>query len=153
MGPGDICGGTEPSVRVLFVDDDPMLREVVADYLERTDDTLRVVTEPSVEAARWSIETDSIDCIVSDHRMPETTGIEFCSDLRSEGTTLPFILLTGQKSQPVVDAALEAGVSDVMEKGAGTDTYDRVYEGIKTAIRRTRIVGQTASPLKTDGWK
>lgn len=153
MGTGDTGGGTGSSVRVLYVEDDPMLREVVADYLERRDDTLTVVTEPSVEAARGRIETDSFDCIVSDHRMPETTGVEFCSDLRSAGTTLPFILLTGRKSQPVVDAALEAGVSDVMEKGAGSDTYDRVHEKIRTAIRRTRAVGQTASPLKTDGRK
>lgn len=134
------------STRVLYVDDGSGLRQVVADYLERLDDAVTVVTEPSATAGLARVAAESVDCIVSDHRMPGMDGIDFCRVIRDEYPTLPFILITGVATEAVVSTATEAGVSGYVEKGSGTDTYEQLQRQIHEAVTRGRGVPSDASP-------
>lgn len=131
-------------VRVLVVDDDPALADVIADYLERRPGVAAVETETRVRAALPRLDAEPFDCVVSDQRMPGTDGVEFCRHVRAERPRLPFFLLTGLATDAVLEAAIRAGVSDVVEKGAGTETYERLYDRIAAVARRKRVASGSA---------
>ncbi|MFC7204492.1 response regulator [Haloferax namakaokahaiae] len=123
------------SFSVLYVDDDSQLIDLVATYLERIDDDLSVVTEPTAADGLDRLETDHIDCIVSDYQMPEMDGLEFLDAVKNEYPNLPFVLYTGQGSEDVATEAITAGVSAYVQKG-GTETYELLANQISTLVTK-----------------
>ena len=79
------------SQRVLVVDDEPRVREVVVAYLER--DGFRVTDVASVEAARAQLDGLDPDLVILDVMLPAESGLDLLADLRQGGDT-PVILLT-----------------------------------------------------------
>lgn len=81
--------------RVLLVDDDPDVRELLTDQLE--------VEGWSVEQARDGREgldvarAGAFDVIVLDHRMPRMTGEEMARALRAAGIRTPIVLVTADR--------------------------------------------------------
>ncbi|KDS91503.2 hypothetical protein FK85_01420 [Halorubrum saccharovorum] len=59
---------------MLHVDDEPEFAELVSIDLERDGEALEVVTETSVEAGLDRIETEAVDCIVTDYSTKVTDG-------------------------------------------------------------------------------
>lgn len=56
------------------------------------------------------------DAIISDLRMPEMSGIEFLQALRSRGSTIPFVLMSGHATAEDVDMARRAGITAFLGK-------------------------------------
>ena len=75
---------TENAIRVLYVDDEPMLLEVTKLYIER-DRTFAVDTLPSAKEALERLKTVQYDAIVSDYQMPEMDGIGFLKKAQKIG--------------------------------------------------------------------
>ena len=65
-----------------------------------------------------AIETDRFDLVITDNQMPVMTGLEFLQSLaeRPEDQRPPAIFLTGQLSDPLVEAAQTAGARTVLQK-------------------------------------
>jgi PAS domain S-box-containing protein len=124
-------------VTLLHVDDEPGFAEVVAEFLERESDALDVHTATTVEDAAGVIDSEPVDCVVSDYDMPEQTGLEFLERLRDDHPDLPFILVTGKGSEEIASRAISAGVTDYLQKGRSTDQYtilaNRVLNAVQTA--------------------
>ncbi|MFE5631798.1 response regulator transcription factor [Streptomyces sp. NPDC056463] len=99
--------------RVLVVDDDPTVAEVVAGYLERAGFTVdRVADGTSALAAaeaRWP------DLVVLDLMLPGMDGLEVCRRLRSVGP-VPVIMLTARTDQEDRILGLEIGADDYVTK-------------------------------------
>ena len=62
-------------IRLLYVDDDPILLEIGKLYLER-DGSCLVDTITSAQAALVQLESTTYDAIISDYEMPDMNGIE-----------------------------------------------------------------------------
>ena len=151
-------------IRVLHVDDEPDLAELTAEFLVREDDEFTVVTERSVADALARLETETVDCIVSDYEMPGTDGIEFLETIRDSHPDLPFILYTGRGSEEVASDAISAGVTDYLQKESGTSQYEVLANRIRNAVEQARSRAQLAenerrlamffeeSPLGTIEW-
>ena len=122
------------AIRVLHVDDEPEFRELTAEFLQRTDDRLEVVTAESGEAGLASLDDESVDCIVSDQDMPGMDGLEFLERVRESHPDLPFILFTGKGSEEIASDAITAGVSDYLRKGSGTEQYELLANRIENAV-------------------
>lgn len=127
---------------VLHVDDDPQVGELVAVYLERINDEFDVVTKTSVVAALDFLRTAQVDCIVSDYDMPNTDGLEFLELVREQYQDIPFILFTGKGSEEIASEAIASGVTDYMQKGAGSDTYEVLANRIENAVEQHRTEQQ-----------
>jgi PAS domain S-box-containing protein len=122
------------------VDDDPQFADLTATFLERQTAALTVLTESTATAALQRLRSDDVDCIVSDHDLAETTGIDFLESVREEHPDLPFILFTGKGSEEVASQAISAGVTDYLQKGIGTDQYTILANRIENAVERSRSV-------------
>ncbi|PHQ37512.1 bacterio-opsin activator [Halorubrum persicum] len=63
-------------------------------------------------AAQERLHETTVDCIVTDYSLPETTGIDLVRRIRDTTTTLPVLLGTAEGSEVIASEAIEAGVSD-----------------------------------------
>jgi DNA-binding NarL/FixJ family response regulator len=143
------------SITVRHVDDDP---ELAATFLERNSDILCVVTETSADDALARLETDGIDCVVSDYDMPGRNGLDLLRTVREQYPDLPFLLFTGKGSDEIASDAISAGVTDYLQKGGGTAQYAVLANRIENAVtkhdaermvRRAYDAMDTGSPSST----
>ena len=111
----------QDGISVLCVDDEPGLAELTATFLERFDDRISTRTAENAQEGLACLNDIPVDCIVSDHDMPGMDGLEFLEAVRATDPGLPFILFTGRGSEEIASRAISAGVSDYMQKEAGSD--------------------------------
>lgn len=105
---------TTALTKILVVDDDPALRQLLADYLNRHDyDTLLA---PDASDLPERIVRYSPDLIVLDRMMPGGDGAEACRQLRQQGEDIPVILLTARDETVDRVIGLEAGADDYLGK-------------------------------------
>ena len=90
-------------LKILFVDDDPMSREVMQSILEKYEFEVMVCNDGM--EAKEAIDHNHMDLIISDYKMPNMDGLQLLKVLREEGRDIPFILITGYGS---IDSAMEA---------------------------------------------
>jgi CheY-like chemotaxis protein len=97
--------------RILVVDDDAVIREVVAACLQRLG-SWDVLTAASGKDALRQVDTERIDAIVLDVMMPEMDGFAVLQCLRSNPTTqlIPVVLLTANSYLPNLDRLPKLGV-------------------------------------------
>ncbi|SEL69958.1 response regulator [Haloferax larsenii] len=132
--------GSGVDVRVLHVDDEPSLTDLVSVYLEREagDVDLSVTTSASGADALDRLREEQVDCVVSDYDMPDIDGLEFLRAVRSEHPDLPFILFTGKGSEEVARDAFRVGATDYMQKDTGTDQYTVLANRVLNAVSQYR---------------
>ena len=98
-------------MRILVVDDDSLAGEMVGAVLEEMGHEA-ILSEDGVDAADKLNSESDIEMIISDMNMPMVSGLDLFRELREQGNTLPFILLTGdtpdvlRASEPRLDACL-----------------------------------------------
>ena len=125
-------------IRVLHVDDEPALADVVATFLEREYDRMSVETATSPSDGLQLLADHEIDCVVSDYDMPGMNGIEFLHAVREQFSELPFILYTGKGSEEIASDAISAGVTDYLQKEPGTSHYTVLANRIRNAVDQSR---------------
>jgi DNA-binding response OmpR family regulator len=101
------------SARILVVDDDPMVAEVVARYLERDGHTVECVGD-GAEALRRAL-ADPPDLLVLDLMLPRMDGLQVCRKLR-ERWPVPVIMLTALGDEMDRVVGLETGADDYVTK-------------------------------------
>lgn len=122
--------------RVLVVDDDPRLREVIRIFLESTGHVIVTLGASAIDAM-YALETEYFDVCVSDYDMPGMNGVQFIREIRKDGYDLPCILMTGDRRREVHAAALGAGAWCVVLKGGkGPVFFSELVEAIMDAAER-----------------
>jgi DNA-binding response OmpR family regulator len=121
--------------RVLVVDDDPTVREVVVQYLRAGGH--EVVEAADGEAALELYGETPHDLVVLDLMLPGIDGIEVCRRLREQGD-VPVIMLTalGEETDRVV--GLEVGADDYVTKP---------FSPRELALRVDSVLRRTAAPV------
>lgn len=98
-------------MRILVVDDDALAGEMTGAVLEGLGHEV-LLAEDGMDAVTQLNADEGIDMIISDMNMPMISGIDLFRELREQGNTLPFILLTGDPpegllaQEPRLDACL-----------------------------------------------
>lgn len=117
MTPHDPAAGASSEARphhLYVVEDDPALRDMLADYLEKQG--LVVTTVASAEEMLRRIHRLRPDLIVMDVGLPGLSGLDACMRLRAEGDRVPIVLLTARSEEVDRILGLEMGADDYLGK-------------------------------------
>ena len=116
---------------VLVVDDEPLVLDVVARYLER--DGHRVITAADGDGALRMIEHEEPSLVLLDVMLPgKTDGLDICRWIRSS-SELPVILLTARGDEADRIVGLELGADDYVTKPFSPR---ELASRVKTVLRR-----------------
>src|SRR5215207_9817604 len=131
--------------KILVVDDEPTIREIVVSYLER--DGFKTLEAADGNRARELLEADPPDLVVLDVMLPGTDGLELCRWIRSR-SRLPVIMLTarGEESDRIV--GLELGADDYVTKPFSPR---ELAARVRTVLRRAEPEVVAAEHLLYDG--
>jgi two-component system OmpR family response regulator len=115
VGPPTDADAAAPR-RVLIVDDDPIIIDIVTTVLDLED--FATSTAHDGPTALAMIDDDPPDAVVLDVMMPDMTGLEVCRQLKDsdEHANLPIILLTAKDQPEDRRAGLEAGCDAYLAK-------------------------------------
>jgi DNA-binding response OmpR family regulator len=100
--------------RVLVVDDDVTVREVVVTYLRAAGHDVDETADG--ESALALLRDRPADLVVLDLMLPGIDGLEVCERLRARGDDLPVIMLTALGSETDRVVGLERGADDYVTK-------------------------------------
>jgi len=123
--------------RILVVDDEPLVCEVVTAYLERDGHAVEVVGDGRSALVRY--RQWHPDLVVLDVMLPEVDGFSVLTELRRTGDT-PVILLTARTEEPDRVLGLELGADDYVVKPFSPR---ELAVRVRTVLRRLRPVAAT----------
>jgi DNA-binding response OmpR family regulator len=116
---------------ILVVDDEPTLRETLAEALDA--DGFRVVTAADGSEALLRFREHHPDLVVLDLMLPELSGVEVCRILRRE-SGVPILMLTAKSSEIDKVLGLELGADDYVTKPF---SLRELTARIRALLRRT----------------
>ena len=120
------------SDHLLIVDDDPGLRELLADYLGRNG--FRVSGVADGRGLWAALEREPVDLVILDLMLPGDDGLVLCRTLRAR-SPLPIIMLTARGDDTDRIVGLEMGADDYLPKPFNPR---ELLARIKSILRRAR---------------
>ncbi len=105
---------TSHKTRVLVVDDEPAMREVLEMLLQKWGFEVRVASDGT--EGRELAESYDPDIVISDVVMPQLSGLELLRSLKSGNSARPVILVTAQGSIDMAVEAMKQGAQDFVTK-------------------------------------
>src|SRR5262252_8178675 len=133
----------EPQRRVLIVDDETSLREVLGQYL-RLEGFLTLEASDGVEALQIAQRTPP-DLIILDLMLPGIDGVEVCRRLR-EMTAAPILMLTARHEETDKLEGFQAGADDYVTKPFSPR---EVVMRVRAIMRRLEVT--TVPAIALDG--
>jgi len=138
--------------RVLVVDDDPLIRQMVTDYLAKHD--VKVTAVPDGRSMQQTLAADVVDLIVLDLRLRTEDGMNLARRLR-EDSAIPIIMLTGRTDEADRVMGLELGADDYITKPFSPR---ELLARIRTVLRRRHAEVRQGRPggiraYRFDGWE
>ncbi len=148
-------------MRVLVIEDDPMIAEAVRTALEQDGYTVEHVGDGSSAAA--ALAASGFDIVLLDLGLPRRSGLEVLREARRQGTTTPVIIITARDDVQSRVAGLDSGADDylvkpfdldelaarmrsVLRRGAGRGAFAIEHAGIRLDPA-THEVWQNAVPV------
>lgn len=137
----------ERIIRILHVDDDPVFLQTVQKIIGANRE-FELVSVASVAESRARLNFGGFDVILSDYQMPQKTGLDFLTELRSIHTLTPFILVSEKDRAEVLIKALNMGVFRYIEKQSDAKKLTLpLFEAIRQAYaqsQKERLLENTA---------
>ena len=135
-------------MKILVVDDDPRLRDLVAIALERAGFT--VITAANGQLALTHAQREAPDLIVLDIGLPELDGFEVCRRIRAR-STVPILFLTARDDEIDRIVGLELGADDYVTKPfSPRELVARVRAILKRSAPPTQVLRLQRGVLSLD---
>ncbi len=104
-----------PEKKILVVDDDETLREMLNEQLSLYDE-FKVTEAENATRGIQALKDEHFDLVLLDVDMPDMDGREACKVMRRNGYNGPVIMLTGEDSESATILGLDAGANDYVTK-------------------------------------
>ena len=126
-------------LRILVVDDDPILREFASVYLATPSATIETACDGV--AARTRLGQADYDVLLLDIEMPQLNGLSLLEEIRSDERLkhLPVIMLTGHDDIASIDRAYQLGANSFATKPVN---WRQLSYQIRYVIRTTPAEGR-----------
>lgn len=105
----------EKASKILIVDDDPFVRDILAFILDAADYAV-VAADNGFDAFEMCSSDPSIRLLVSDINMPVMSGLDLIRELRKHNVEIPVVVLTGDSEVAAAKEALACGASEYLIK-------------------------------------
>ncbi len=103
-----------PPARVLIVDDEPDICDLIALTLEQMGCLATIAA--SLAEARHQLSANPIDAVLTDLRLPDGEGLELVEWMQTQAATVPIAVITAYGNVESAVAALKAGAFDFVAK-------------------------------------
>jgi len=133
-------------MEVLVVEDDPMLREGLADLLEGAGHTVKAVEDGALGVQEG--RANAYDLVILDLMLPKLDGIEVCRRLRTVRPALPILMLTARGAEEEKVKGLQAGADDYVTKPFGVH---ELLARVEALGRRARVAPAEPELIEFDG--
>ena len=137
---------TNTTKKILVIDDELSMREFLQILLEK--EGYAATTASHAAAALELIGKSDYDLIISDIKMPGTSGLGFLEEIRAANNTTPVILITAYASPEDAVKAMKGGAFDYITKPFNVD---EIKEIIKNALLSTDESLQTEAATTFEG--
>jgi len=122
-------------MKILLVDDEVEILEILGEYLELEHHSV-VKAENGKEALDIVLNDPSIDVVFSDIKMPVMDGLAFLEKLRVHENTIPVILVSGQGDLDSSIKALQLGALDFILKPVHLKSLSESLHKIETTVEQ-----------------
>ena len=129
-------------IRIIIVEDDPMVAQLNAAYLERLEGFCVVGQFSNGQEALEYLRENPVELAIVDVYMPVCSGIELLRKLRSEWNRTAVIMITAATEMNVVDEALHLGIEDYIIKPFA---YERLRESVLRFRDKTSLVQESGT--------
>ncbi|MAL98777.1 MAG: two-component system response regulator BaeR [Alteromonadaceae bacterium] len=127
----------QTGARVLVVEDEGKLAQLLTDYLQAAGYQTEVLLDP--EAIQAAVEAGRVDAILLDLMLPGTSGLEICKAIRKR-SQVPILMVTAKVDEVDRLVGLELGADDYICKPFSPR---EVVARVRAVLRRTQP-GRTA---------
>jgi DNA-binding response OmpR family regulator len=129
---------------ILVVDDEPTVRETLAENLQR--EGYRVVTASDGREALARFRGERPDLVILDVMLPELSGVEVCRIIRAE-SAVPILMLTAKDAEIDTVVGLEVGADDYVTKPF---SLRELLARVRALLRRLEQQAVEAPPAVID---
>ncbi len=142
-------------IRVLVVDDHPVVRDGLRGVLEGDPDFTVVGEAGDGAAALERVASGDVDVVLMDLRMPRMGGVEAIAALATQAPTVRVLVLTTYDTDSDVLAAIEAGATGYLLKDAPREELLRAVraahrgESVLSPAVAGRLMGRVRTPART----
>lgn len=130
--------------RILLVDDEPEVRELLAELLE--DEGYSVLQADDGEVGFKLFMSENIDLVVTDVRMPNKNGIELLKDIKQSGQDVDVIIVTGQSDELTAIDCLREGAYDYLLKPI--EDLDIMITSVSRALEKRDLTKKNHELMK-----
>ena len=120
-------------MRILIVDDDPMVRNINKLFLGKVDSGFEVYEAENIRQAKQCMEERRFQLVLLDVYLGEDHGPQLLSWIREEGLDVDVILITADNSAETVEHAFRFGSIDYLIKPF---SFERFREAVGKAVKR-----------------
>ena len=124
-------------VRILYIDDDPILARLAERALGRHG--YEVLHAEDVERGRAFFAEGGVDAVVLDHFLKSGTGLSFLKELADASDAVPVVYVTGSSEAQVAVEALKAGAADYVIKSVGDDFMPLLANALGQALENAEL--------------
>ena len=147
------------NIRVLVVDDDPMVADINKNYTEAVAGFCVIGIAKNGKDALYKINTMDIDLVILDIYLPEMNGVDILSLMRREEKNIDVIMITAADDSATVSKVLRQGVVAYITKPFKFDRYRLVLENykhykqtmlLKSKLEQSDIDKILATPVRSE---
>ena len=131
--------------KILVVDDDVRLRELLQRYLTEQGFSVKAVADAKEMDAM--LATEPVDLLVLDLMLPGEDGLSICRRIRGAGTILPIVMLTARGDEVDRIIGLEMGADDYLPKPFNPR---ELLARINAVLRRHERLQPSAPAINSD---
>jgi DNA-binding NtrC family response regulator len=121
-------------LRVLLVDDDPFLTELLKRHFEEEGVKEIIIARNSQECLE---ALKKCDVIILDYYLDDGNGIDILREIKSQDPNLPVIFLSGQEYVNIAIRSLKFGAFDYLEKSKLN--FNKLMEVITKALEQSKL--------------
>ena len=139
-------------VNILVVDDEEKLRALLKRIISL--EGYQVVDVSSIKAARQILDSQNIDIVLCDVKLPDGNGVDFTTEIKTKHPKIEIILLTAYGNIPDGVQAIKNGAFDYIVKGNDNDKIipllSRASEKVALQTKVNRLEKQLGNQFSFD---